>query len=131
MLNISKVTEIIDKTMDGQNTPANELPAFGVDAIAQQRPGLSAQKTTAKIIENNKILGIPTGPNDDGSSNKINQYTYNVVKCIFEDICSDAVISAAVPKFSLLIQAQGGNAGGPVVCTGTNMTDTLAKGIIQ
>jgi hypothetical protein len=43
----------------------------------------------------------------------------------------DAMVSTAIPQYSLLIEAMGGNAGGPVTCTGTNLLDSIGNGIIQ
>lgn len=130
-MNISTIVDRINEKLDSLNFPANTLPATVLWCISKKRAGLSAYKTAAKIIENNKLLGIPTDPNPDGSENMINQYTYNVVKCVFDAIKNDAVVSVAVPKNSLLIQAQGGNAGGPVTTIGYNLLDSISKGIVQ
>jgi hypothetical protein len=83
------------------------------------------------VIKNNKALGIPTDKNPDGSDNMINQYTYNLVKCIVNAIKNDATVQVAIPMQSLLIQATGGNAGGPVTCIGTNLLDSIGNGIMQ
>ncbi len=130
-MNISTIVDRINEKLDSLSFPANTLPATVLWCISKRRAGLSAYKTAAKIIENNKLLGIPTDPNPDGSENMINQYTYNVVKCVFDAIKNDAVVSVAVPKNSLLIQAQGGNAGGPVTTIGYNLLDSISKGIVQ
>jgi hypothetical protein len=99
--------------------------------LALNRPGLSAYKIAAQIIQNNRALGIPTEACLDGTENLINQYTYNVVKCVVDAIKNDACVQVAIPMQSLLIQATGGNAGGPVTCIGTNMLDSLGNGILQ
>jgi hypothetical protein len=72
-----------------------------------------------------------TEDNPDGSANIINQYTYNVVKCIVDAIKNDASVQVSIPMQSLLIQATGGNAGGPVTCIGTNLVDSIGNGIMQ
>lgn len=130
-MNIARVIDFINTKLNSVETPANVLPPFLLRCISMKRPGLSPYKITAKIIENNKLLGIPTGPNPDGSENKINQYTYNVVKCMCDAIRNDAVVHTAIPMESLMIQATGGNAGGPVTCVGTNTLDSITKGIIR
>ena len=84
-----------------------------------------------RIIENNKALGIPVEDNPDGTANLINQYTYNVVKCMVDAIKNDASVQVAIPQQSLLIQATGGNAGGPVTCIGSNLLDSIGNGIMQ
>ena len=85
----------------------------------------------AQIIANNKALGIETGPNKDGSPNKINQLVYNITKCIVDGIKNDAVIQAAIPAGSIQIQGTGGNAGGPVTVTGMNIISSIAKGLMR
>ena len=54
-----------------------------------------------------------------------------MAKEIVEAIKNDATVQAAIPASSLLIEANGGNAGGPIVVTGTNLMDSVANGIIQ
>ena len=130
-MNIGDIVNFIDGKLNNLNPPANTLPAKLLFCVAQSRAGLSAYKTTAKIIMNNKRLGIPTDPNPDGSENMINQYTYNVVKSIFDAMKNDAVVNVTVPSNSLLIESEGGNAGGPVVTMGRNILDSISKGIIQ
>lgn len=109
----------------------NSLPAKLLYCIAENRAGLSAYKTTAEIIANNKIMGIPADPNPDGSENLINKYTYNMVKCIFGALQNDAVVNISTPENSLLIKSEGGNAGGPVVTIGRNLLASISKGIIR
>lgn len=130
-MNISSVIETISKTMEGAKTPANILPPMLLKCTSLFRTGLSAYKIASKIIQNDKALGIPTGPNTDGSTNLINAYTYNVVKEIVEAIKNDGTVQVSVPASSLLIQANGGNAGGPIVVMGTNLMDSIATGILQ
>lgn len=130
-MNLGSVTETINGVLDKVQIPAMTLPPLLLKCTAIRRPGLSAYKIATQVIENNKVLGIPTEPYADGSENMINQYTYNLVKCLIDGIKNDAVVHLAIPMQSLMIQAEGGNAGGPVICTGTNLTDTIGKGIIQ
>ena len=118
-------------TLDSSKIPANILPPLLLKCTALNRPGLSAYKIAAQIIQNNKALGIPVEDNPDGSDNLINQYTYNVVKCIVDAIKNDATVQVAIPMLSLLIQATGANSGGPVTCIGTNLLDSVGNGIMQ
>lgn len=130
-MSITTVVNKITNVMDTGKIGGKQLPPPLLKCVALKRTGLSAYKTTAKIIENNKKLGIETGPNPDGSQNKINQYTYNVVKEVFKALKEDAMVDVAIPQFSLLVETTGGNAGGPVICTGTNILDSIGNGIIQ
>jgi hypothetical protein len=130
-MTISSLVETLTNTLDSASMPANVLPPLLLKCISLQRPGLSAYKIATQIIENNRAIGLPTEDNPDGSANLINQYTYNVVKSMVDAIKNDAAVQVAIPMQSLLIQATGGNAGGPVTCVGTNLIDSLGNGIIQ
>ena len=130
-MTISSLVETLTNTLDSTSMPANVLPPLLLKCISLQRPGLSAYKIATQIIENNRAIGLPTEDNPDGSANLINQYTYNVVKCMVDAIKNDASVQVAIPMQSLLIQATGGNAGGPITCVGTNLIDSLGNGIIQ
>lgn len=130
-MNISNIIDNITNTLDSAKMPVNVLPPFLLICTALNRPGLSAYKIASRIIENNKALGIPVEDNPDGTANLINQYTYNVVKCIVDAIKNDASVQVAIPQQSLLIQATGGNAGGPVTCIGSNLLDSIGNGIMQ
>lgn len=130
-MTISSIVETLTNTLDSASMPANVLPPLLLKCISLQRPGLSAYKIATQIIENNRAIGLPTEDNPDGSANLINQYTYNVVKCMVDAIKNDASVQVAIPMQSLLIQATGGNAGGPITCVGTNLIDSLGNGIIQ
>lgn len=130
-MNISSVVEAISKTMDGVKIPASILPPMLLKCTSLMRSGLSAYKIASRVIQNNKALGIPTGENADGSENLINAFTYNFAKEFVNAIKNEATVQVAVPASSLLIEANGGNAGGPIVVTGTNLMDSIANGIMQ
>jgi hypothetical protein len=130
-MNISDIIDNITNTLDSAKMPANVLPPFLLKCTALNRPALSAYKIASRIIENNKALGIPVEDNPDGTANLINQYTYNVVKCMVDAIKNDASVQVAIPSQSLLIQATGGNGGGPVTCVGSNLLDSIGNGIMQ
>ncbi len=126
-----KIIDLMNSVIDKMKTPAETLPTLLLQAVAIQRPGLSPSKITANVISNNNTIGIPTGTNPDGSPNKINEYTYNVVKCIVDAIKEDAVVQVAIPSGSIVVETTGANAGGPLVGTGTNIINTTVKGIIR
>lgn len=130
-MNISSIVDTISSAIEGSKTPVNILPPMLLRCTSLLRPGLSAYRIAAKVIQNNKALGIPTEENPDGQQNFINSYTYNIVKEIVNAIKYDASVQTSIPASSILVQATGGNAGGPVVCTGTNLLDSIATGIMQ
>ena len=131
MFTIDKVAKFIENTINKITSPAEVLPDELLLCTVIRRPGLSAYKIASEVITNNKAIGIQTGPNQDGSPNKINEYTYNIVKCIVDGIKNDAVVQAVLPAHSLMIEATGGNAGGPVTVVGTNIKTSKTKGLIR
>lgn len=130
-MNISSLVNSITNTLNSARIPAGILPPILLKCTSITRPGLSAYKIATEVIQNNEKLGIPTGANPNGSENLINAYTYSIVKCMVEAIKNDASVQVAIPMQSLLIQATGANAGGPVTCVGSNLIDSISQGIIQ
>lgn len=131
MLTIDTITNTIKSMIDGLKTPAMKLPGLLVLVTAVQRPGLSASKITTNIIEHNKSLGIGTGTNADGSTNIVNEYTYNIVSEVLKAIKDDSVVHVSMPPGSINITGTGANAGGPVVITGMNISTSEGYGIIR
>ena len=130
MLTIDKIADGIKKSMDSIKAPAKTLPPLLLFCTAVRRSGLSASRIASKVITNNAAIGIPTGVNPDGSPNLVNEYTYNIVKTVIDAISDEGVVHVVIPAGSLMIQATGANAGGPVTCVGTNITDTISYGLI-
>lgn len=130
-MSITNIVNKISNTLESTRLPAQVLPPLLLKCTSLTRPGLSAYKITTEVIQNNEKLGIPTGPNPDGSENLINAFSYNIIKTFVNALKNDAAVSVATPLGSLLIQATGGNGGGPVTCVGTNLKDSISRGIIQ
>lgn len=130
-MNISNLVNKITNTLESTRIPVQVLPAILLKCTSLTRPGLSAYKIATDVIQNNEKLGIPTGSNPDGTENLINAYTYNIVKSLVDALKNDAAVSVAIPLGSLLIQANGANGGGPVTCIGSNLKDSIGRGIIQ
>ena len=129
-MTISSIVDTVTNTLNSARVPAGVLPPLLLRCTSLTRPGLSAYKIATEVIQNNEKLGIPTGPNPDGSENLINAYTYSILKVLVDNIHNDAAVQAAIPMQSLIIQANGANAGGPVTCVGTNLIDSITQGII-
>lgn len=130
-MNITNVVEYVSNAMERVKTPVNFLPPLLLRCTSLMRSGLSAYEITSEIIQDNGVLGIPTGYNTDGSINLINATEYNRVKKIINAIKTKGVVQIVIPGNSLLIQTNGGNAGGPVLSTGTNLLDSTAYGIMH
>lgn len=130
-MTITSIVNSLTDRLNSINIPTSTLPPLLLKCISMTRPGLSAYKIASEIIQNNQKLGIPTGPNVDGSENLINAYTYNIIKCMVHALQNDASIQCAIPMNSLLIQATGANGGGSVTCIGSNLKDSISQGIIH
>lgn len=130
-MNLSDVVDFITDKLNSVKTPANTLPPILLKATAMTRQGLCPYRLAANIIKNNSELKIPTDSSYNGQDNIVNQFIFNISKCIVDTLKKDAAIHVAIPMQSLNIMSNGGNAGGPVVTNGTNITDSIGKGIIQ
>ena len=130
-MTILSAVNTIKGFLNSSSIPANVLPSLLLRVASLNRPGLSAYKIASNIIANNKQIGIPTEARKDGGENMINEFTYNVVKSVIEALKEDASVQVVIPAGTLMVQCQGGNAGGPVTCVGTNIKDSIGNGIIQ
>lgn len=128
-MTFSAVIEAVRNIFGANGVVARFLPPLLICCTAVRRPGVSSAMIASMVIESNRQNGIPTGPNPDGSANLINKHDYGLVKCVVDSLLKNMVIQVGIPAGSLVIQSEGGNAGGPVISIGTNKTDTLAFGI--
>lgn len=130
-MNLKQVTEYLDHALEVVRQPVTKITGFMVYATSIQRPGLSKIKISSEIISDNETLGINTGKMPDGTDNVVNAFVYNVVEKLVDNIKDEAMVECVIPKGSIIVNAQGGNAGGPVVAVGTNINDAKGYGIIR
>lgn len=130
-MNVNEIARKMKDAFTRMKTPAEILPPQLLYCIATKRPGVSASETAAKIISDNGMFGILTGENPDGTPNVVNQFTYNIVKHVFDEIKRNGVVQVSIPAGSIMVQTNGGNAGGPVVSVGSNIIDTIARGVFR
>jgi hypothetical protein len=97
------------------------IPKLGLFQIllADLRPGLDSDSISSNIISKFDKIGIPSGPLVGGATNVMEEYTKLVSDEIVDSIQSDMRIDIAVDA-GMLVQSNGGNAGGPVVSVGQN-----------
>ena len=130
-MNIKSLIELVNNALDAARKPVTALAAILIYATAVQRPGISRTKITADIIADNAPLGINTGQMPDGTDNVVNQFVANVVEKVVDTLKDDALVECVIPTGSLIVQANGGNAGGPVVAVGTNINNAKGYGVIR
>ena len=130
-MNIKKLIELTNNALENVRKPVKALAGFLVYATAVQRPGLSKIKISSEIISDNETLGINTGQMPDGTDNVVNELVYNVVEKVVDSLKDDAMVECVIPIGSVMIQAEGANAGGPVVAVGTNINNVKGYGVIR
>lgn len=130
-MNLDNLARTMRNAFERMKTPAEILPPFLLYCTAIRRPGMSASEVASRVIANNAALGIETGDNPDGTPNVVNQYTYNIVKEVIEELKRNAVVHVAIPSNSIMVKTEGGNAGGPVIGIGSNIINTTVKGLIR
>lgn len=130
-MNLKQVTAYLEHALEVVRQPAVKLAGFMIYATAVQRPGLSKIKISSEIISDNEGLGINTGPMPDGTDNVVNAFVYNVIEKLVDNLKDEAMVECVIPKGSVIVNAQGGNAGGPVVAIGTNINDAKGYGVIR
>lgn len=130
-MNIKNLIKTVNTALDAARKPANKLAAFMIYVTAVNRPGISKIKITSEVISDNETLGINTGQMPDGTDNVVNEFVNNVVEKVVDALKDDAMVECVIPMGSLIVQANGANAGGPVVATGTNINNAKGYGVIR
>lgn len=130
-MNIKSLIEAVNTALDAARKPVTAMAAFLIYATAVQRPGISKIKITSEIISDNTTLGINTGQMPDGTENVVNEFVSNVVEKVVDTLKDDAMVECVIPIGSVVVQANGGNAGGPVVAVGTNINNAKGYGVIR
>ena len=102
-----------------------QLPRMLLVCSLIKRPGLSAVVSVANIVKDLNMMGIPTGPMPDGSTNLTVAHAYAVTKEIFRALKLDAVVQVGVGPAALNIQV------GPVMGTNINCGNATMNGQIM
>ena len=128
---IKNVIDLTNSAIDAARKPINTLAAYLIYATAVRRPGVSKIKITSEIISDNAGLGINIGQMPDGTDNVVNQFVANVVEKVVDTLKDDSVVECVIPTGSIIVEAKGANAGGPVIAVGTNINDAKGYGVIR
>jgi hypothetical protein len=97
-----------------------KIPKLGLFEIllSKARPGMDSDSISSDVISKFEKIGIPTGALE-GEANVMEEYTKVLTEEMVSAIQSDMRIDIAVDS-GMLVQSNGGNAGGPVVSVGSN-----------
>ncbi len=120
----------IFKNLFKPSTPLQPITKQEILVGSKFREGLSAIDIASKIIERKKEIGVGIGPLPSGAQNIDLQMEVIRVEEILNALLTKAKIEVAIPP-GTLIQAQGGNAGGPIVVVGTTTSISKGEGIIR
>jgi len=132
MINVQSITQTFKNMIDNSlRKPATVISSVILLCSLVKRPGLSCIVSTSKIIQKNASDGIPTENMPDGSPNLMNVFVNNMVCEIYRALKEDANLQVAINPGSMIINATGGNAGGPVNVTGSNISSGSGVGLIQ
>ena len=121
MINIDTIVNSFKNIFNSGRKPAPSISGLLLVCGIAQRPGLSTIVSTANVLQELKKNGIPTEEMADGSPNLMNKYTQIMIAEIYRAIQEDMKIQVGLEPGSVTITGSGGNAGGPVAITGTNV----------
>lgn len=98
--------------------------------LAKARPGLDSEITTTAVISRFSEIGIPSGPLENGKPNVMEAFTRVLIEEVYDSIQTEMRVDVAVDS-GMVVTTAGGNAGGPVLSTGSNPAPHTATGIGQ
>lgn len=129
-MGIEQITSQINSFLGAMNAKISTMipmPAILLLCASLQRPGVSPLRSLSNVCAALEGLGIPTGPNPDGSPNLIVKFVYEMFKEADRALCEDASVQGASEIGSVV--STGANTGGPVMST--NILPFRITGIIN
>ena len=123
-MNVAQICETVKNYFSVSRPPAKQLPRPLLACSLIKRPGLSTIVSTSNVIKTLNMMGIPTGPNPDGSPNLTVAVTYAVMKEVVRMLHFDAVVQLSTGPYSMNIQAGPFNGGN------VNFMDETSNGAI-
>ena len=127
-MSIKQICQTINNYFSNVRAPFPQLSRILLVCSMIRRPGLSTIQSVANITKDLNKLGIPTGSMPDGSPNLTVAFTFANTKEIYRAVRKDASIQLGFLPFSMMVTAAGGNAGGPLVAQGGNVSNGLVTG---
>lgn len=107
-----------------------KLPKLGITEIlmAKARPGLNASAISSSVIGRFKEAGIPTGALSEGVPNAMEEYTKIIMEELVDAIQNEMRIDTVV-DVGMQVISTGGNAGGPILTNGSNISPHTGIGV--
>jgi hypothetical protein len=129
---ISKVLKLLLGAFNLSQKPAQIIPPFLLLAGAELRPGMSGRDLAANVISRMEAdAGIPMGDIFGDGPNAISSAMLIQAQEQVSHIQTKAKVTSVIKPGSVQITAVGGNAGGPIVVQGSNVSLTQNSGILQ
>jgi len=110
---------------DRESVPRLSLPQI---LFAKARPGMSSELLASSIISRFGEIGIPSGVLEEGTPNVMEQFVKVLAEEIIEHIQTQCRVDTAV-DVGIQVQANGANAGGPVVALGASISPHTGVGV--
>lgn len=130
-MELAKIIETVEDKIKNLPLPKFDLPPWLLYCVSNRRTGLSVGRIVSNIYAWMQSAGIPTGTNPDGSPNLIGGLSAAIAQSIVNEICENGQVSVSSAPGDITVQAEGGNAGGPVTVIGFNTNFSSMKGIIR
>ena len=127
---ISEICNTVTTAFESVRAPMSDIPPMLVALGGIYRPGMSPMLIASRIIARQSEAGAPYGPNPDGSANVAEAMERIRIEEIVNALKFESKIQIAIPPGGIVVQANGANAGGPVVVVGTNVNNVTGTGII-
>ena len=129
---ISQVLKLLLGAFNLVQKPAQTIPPFLLLAGAELRPGMSGRDLAANVISRMESdAGIPMGDIFGDGPNAISSAMLIQAQEQISHIQTKAKVTSVIKPGSVQITAVGGNAGGPIVVQGSNVSLTQNSGILQ
>jgi hypothetical protein len=129
---ISQVLKLLLGAFSLMQKPAQTIPPFLLLAGAELRPGMSGRDLAANVISRMESdAGIPMGDIFGDGPNAISSAMLIQAQEQISHIQTKAKVTTVIKPGAVQITAVGGNAGGPIVVQGSNVSLTQNSGILQ
>ena len=124
IMGISQICESVKNYFKNSRPPVQQLPRMLLASSLLKRPGLSTIVSTANIVKDLNMMGIPTGPMPDGSPNLTVAHAFSFFKEDYRAHKMDAVVQFGMGPGSFNIQV------GPAMGTNINCGNETTNGQI-
>lgn len=123
-MNISGLISLVNSALDRTRIALQKIPGLLLVCTCSRRPGFSGILTSAKVYADMTYA-------DNENDEILKEFIFNVIDRIKKNLQDDGVCFIAIPPGAIQLQLNGGNAGGPVVLTGSNKNYVFTWGIIR